>query len=300
MVADSVFWCAEPLNRAGGCCSPSCTFEPAGTACGDATATTCDLADTCDGAGTCDSNHVPATTPPTFNDFGAQQVITTSADGASSVYAAHGDGDLVRDADELAPALASIGTDRAVVKANELLDKKSPKVAPRQSTPHSTPSPTSSPVPAQSRTPPRNSGPASKNESNAAPVRPSRSSTTYPPNAKPSTTTPPTDRAPEKGRARTCDTCLQPAPVRVGLPQDQFSLGPDGRKYAGPPLDQTCLPRSQRRMPISGDTAREGRAVSCKATETPRESPHGEGDTLKARTVWAVGNMNGLFARVDG
>ena len=38
------------------CCSASCTFASAGTACGDATDTACNGADTCDGAGACLAN----------------------------------------------------------------------------------------------------------------------------------------------------------------------------------------------------------------------------------------------------
>ena len=46
----------EYCDGAGSC--PAESFEPAGTACGDGTATDCNLADSCDAAGTCQSNLV--------------------------------------------------------------------------------------------------------------------------------------------------------------------------------------------------------------------------------------------------
>jgi hypothetical protein len=46
----------EYCDGAGSC--PAESFEPAGTACGDGTATDCNLADSCDASGTCQSNLV--------------------------------------------------------------------------------------------------------------------------------------------------------------------------------------------------------------------------------------------------
>jgi hypothetical protein len=51
---------AENCDGAGAC--PADAFEPAATACGDATDTVCDNPDSCDSAGTCLPNHEPATT----------------------------------------------------------------------------------------------------------------------------------------------------------------------------------------------------------------------------------------------
>ncbi len=50
----------EFCDGAGSC--PIDAFQPAGTACGDASDTTCDSLDTCDGAGTCQDNAEPTTT----------------------------------------------------------------------------------------------------------------------------------------------------------------------------------------------------------------------------------------------
>lgn len=48
--------CDDGNNLDGDCCSASCTFEIAGSACGDPSVTDCDGADTCDGAGACQDN----------------------------------------------------------------------------------------------------------------------------------------------------------------------------------------------------------------------------------------------------
>ncbi len=48
--------CDDGNNDDGDCCSSTCTLDASGSACGDATDTTCNPADTCDGAGTCQDN----------------------------------------------------------------------------------------------------------------------------------------------------------------------------------------------------------------------------------------------------
>ncbi|MCO6437120.1 MAG: VWA domain-containing protein, partial [Phycisphaerae bacterium] len=55
--------CDDGNTVDGDCCSSTCTFEIAGTACGNQTPEgACDLADVCDGAGMCVSNRVPSGT----------------------------------------------------------------------------------------------------------------------------------------------------------------------------------------------------------------------------------------------
>lgn len=63
---DGVAQCDEECDDGnlddGDCCSSSCTFEPADSACGDGGESPCDHADTCDGAGNCLTNLEPAGT----------------------------------------------------------------------------------------------------------------------------------------------------------------------------------------------------------------------------------------------
>ncbi|NUP08091.1 MAG: hypothetical protein HOW73_18750 [Polyangiaceae bacterium] len=48
--------CDDGNTDNGDCCDSNCNFEGAGSACGDPSNTTCNLADTCDGAGLCEAN----------------------------------------------------------------------------------------------------------------------------------------------------------------------------------------------------------------------------------------------------
>lgn len=51
--------CDDGNTDDGDCCSFDCLYEPAGTACGDASDGPCDNPDTCDGAGNCEANNEP-------------------------------------------------------------------------------------------------------------------------------------------------------------------------------------------------------------------------------------------------
>ena len=54
--------CDDGNTDPGDCCAADCTFETAGSSCGDPSTDQCDNADSCDGAGACDANWVPGGT----------------------------------------------------------------------------------------------------------------------------------------------------------------------------------------------------------------------------------------------
>jgi hypothetical protein len=71
---------AETCDGAGSC--PDDAFEPAGTACGDASDTVCDNPDSCDGSGQCLPNHEPGTT--VCREDAGQCDVAETCDGAGS------------------------------------------------------------------------------------------------------------------------------------------------------------------------------------------------------------------------
>jgi cysteine-rich repeat protein len=52
--------CDDGNNNPGDCCAADCTFESAGSTCGDPSNTECNNPDSCNGAGTCEPNNEAA------------------------------------------------------------------------------------------------------------------------------------------------------------------------------------------------------------------------------------------------
>jgi hypothetical protein len=74
--------CDDGNTLPGDCCAANCTFEAAGTACGDPSDTECDNPDSCDGAGFCEPNYEA----PGFacGDQGIECLVDDSCDGAGA------------------------------------------------------------------------------------------------------------------------------------------------------------------------------------------------------------------------
>jgi hypothetical protein len=74
--------CDDGNTLPGDCCAANCTFEAAGSACGDPSDTECDNADSCDGAGVCEPNFEPAGFA--CGDQGVECLVDDACDGAGA------------------------------------------------------------------------------------------------------------------------------------------------------------------------------------------------------------------------
>jgi cysteine-rich repeat protein/Cys-rich repeat protein len=74
--------CDDGNTLPGDCCASNCTFESAGSSCGDSSDTECDNPDSCDGAGACEVNNEPAGF--SCGDQGVECLIDDACDGAGA------------------------------------------------------------------------------------------------------------------------------------------------------------------------------------------------------------------------